>query len=75
MHRITKAMVFTLLLTLPSTGDAHEGMQHKGKPVEGEVVTIASDRLTLKTEAGTVIVVLDDKTKLERGTDRPRESR
>ncbi len=72
MYRIVTAAVLGILLTLASIGAAHEQSLHKGKPVEGEVTTVAGDTLTLETGATTLAVVLDDKTKFERG-DQPAE--
>ena len=70
MTRTTPTIALLALLLLSSPGAAHERSLHKGKPVEGEVAALAPDRLTLKTAAATLTVVLDEKTHFERG-DKP----
>ena len=54
-------------LLAPLSLRAHDPSKHKGKPTEGEVVSVAPDRIELKTATGTKTVALNDKTKLERG--------
>lgn len=46
---------------------AHDASKHKGKPVKGEVVSMASDRFELKTDAGILPVTFSSKTKFEHG--------
>jgi hypothetical protein len=46
---------------------AHDASKHKGKPIEGEVVSVAEDRFQLKTATGTVPVTFSSKTKFEYG--------
>jgi hypothetical protein len=53
------------LLTGPA--GAHDAKLHKGKPVEGEIVSIDGAKLELKTAAGVVPVILQEKTKYEHG--------
>jgi hypothetical protein len=61
-----------LLLTIPlawalvlGTAGAHDAKLHKGKPVEGEIVSIDAAKLELKTAAGVIPVTLSAKTKYE----------
>ena len=70
MNRTTTSLAFAVLSLFATVGIAHEKSEHKGKPVEGEVTAVSADRVTVRTEEGTVSVVLDEKTTLERG-DRP----
>jgi len=53
-----------LLTTLAS---AHDASLHKGKATTGEVISVAADKMELKTAAGPVTVTLNDKTKYEHG--------
>lgn len=46
---------------------AHDPSQHKGTPTKGEVVSIAGDRIQVKTDKGMKTVILNDKTTFERG--------
>ncbi|MFZ5928191.1 MAG: DUF5666 domain-containing protein [Acidobacteriota bacterium] len=46
---------------------AHDPSQHKGTPTKGEVVSIAGDRIQVKTDKGMKTVILNDKTMFERG--------
>ena len=69
MNRVGRMLVTALLLGFAATVAAHEGRANKGKPVEGEVKTVAGDRLTLQAGSTTVTVMIDDKTKLERGEE------
>ena len=64
-RRASTTTLLTVLLLSPPVG-AHEQSLHKGKPVEGEVGTLAGDRLTLKTATATLTVVLDENTHFER---------
>ena len=54
-------------LAAPMLVTAHDPSQHKGKATQGEVVSVARDRLELKTAAGMKTVIFNDKTKVERG--------
>ena len=49
---------------------AHDPAKHKGKPTRGEVVSVAGDRIELKTAGGMKTVTITDKTRFERG-DQP----
>ena len=46
---------------------AHDASKHKGKPVQGEVVSSAGDRFEVKTATGVVPVTFSSKTKFEHG--------
>ncbi|MBI3695544.1 MAG: hypothetical protein HY238_11990 [Acidobacteria bacterium] len=70
-------MLRTLLavaLAAPLFLQAHDASKHKGQGIRGEVVSVAGDRLELKTAAGVKTVILNDKTKLERGDQAARAS-
>ncbi len=67
-------MLKKLLATLMLTGFmgvavmmAHDPSQHKGTPTKGEVVSIAGERIELKTDKGVKTIALNDKTTFERG--------
>jgi hypothetical protein len=64
-HRIAALIAAIALSTVAS---AHDPSKHKGKPVEGEVVSVADDRFEIKTATGTVPVTYSSKTKFEHGT-------
>ena len=63
-----------LALASPLLLQAHDPSKHKGQGTRGEVVSVAGDRLELKTAAGVKTVILSDKTKLERGDQAARAS-
>lgn len=46
---------------------AHDSNQHKGTPTKGQVVSIAGDRIEVKTDKGVKRITLNDKTTFERG--------
>jgi len=46
---------------------AHDPSQHKGTPTKGEVLSIAGDRIEVKTDKGVKTIALNDKTTFERG--------
>jgi hypothetical protein len=48
---------------------AHDPSQHKGKPVTGEVESVAASQFRLKTASGTVIVSIMAQTEYERGKE------
>jgi methionine-rich copper-binding protein CopC len=64
MSRILITIVTAVII---ATGAllAHDASKHKGKPVQGEVVSTAADRFELKTEAGVLPVTFSSKTKFE----------
>ena len=53
---------------LGTPAHAHDQRSHGGKPVEGEVVSVADDKLTLRTSEGLRPITLDAKTRFERGS-------
>ncbi len=46
---------------------AHDPSQHKGTPTRGEVVSVAGDRIEVKTDKGVKTITVTDKTTFERG--------
>jgi len=46
---------------------AHDPSQHKGTPTKGEVLSVAGDRIEVKTDKGVKTITLNDKTTFERG--------
>lgn len=56
------ALVLTMGLAF-----AHDPSKHKGKPLQGQVLSSAGDRFEIKTEAGVVPVTFSSKTKFEHG--------
>lgn len=67
MHRAIVGGLVGLSL-IASVAAAHEQSLHKGRPTEGEVVSVSEERLVLKTSKGTVPVTLSETTHVERGT-------
>jgi len=68
MSKKTCVMLLFFALLMPSAARAHDPSKHKGKGVQGEIVSIANDRIELKTSAGGQTVTINDKTKFERGS-------
>ena len=66
---VRKTVVRLLILALAVVFQlmAHEASKHKGKPVEGEIVSASADKLELKTAQGVTVVTLSEKTKIEHG--------
>ncbi|MEW5976286.1 MAG: DUF5666 domain-containing protein [Acidobacteriota bacterium] len=60
--------LWLVALLIPSAARAHDPSKHKGKGVEGEIVSIENNRVELKTPAGAKTVTINDKTKFERGS-------
>ena len=63
-------MLITMIAAVGMTAGgllAHDASKHKGKPVQGEVVSSAGDRFELKTETGVIPVTFSSKTKFEHG--------
>jgi len=46
---------------------AHDPSQHKGTPTKGEVMSVAGDRIEVKTDKGVKTITVTDKTTFERG--------
>ena len=61
------AVLFAVCLTLPTAALAHDASKHKGKPVHGEVLSVTTDNIELKTTPGTMPVTFSSKTKFEHG--------
>ena len=68
-HRKLSLTVLFLALLTPSIARAHDPNKHKGKGTKGEIVSVAEDRIELKTSTGAQTVTITDKTKFERGSD------
>ena len=67
MFKKTSVMLLFLALLMPAAVRAHDPSKHKGKGIQGEIVSITNDRIQVKTSTGTLMVSTDDKTKFERG--------
>jgi hypothetical protein len=67
MNRPLLTAVAALVSVCGTAAYAHDASKHKGKPIEGEVVSVAGDRFQLKTATGTVPVTFSSKTKFEHG--------
>jgi hypothetical protein len=67
-RKLSIALLFAVLLA-PSLARAHDPSKHKGKGTKGEIVSIAGDRIELKTPSGAQTVTIDDKTKFEKGRE------
>lgn len=67
MNRRAMSIALTLGLATVCGLNAHDASLHKGKATTGEIVTVATDRLELKTPAGMVKVSFTEKTKFEHG--------
>lgn len=61
--------VLLSLLAAPGIALAHDQSLHKGKPMAGEVVSVADGTFQLKTESGPMKVTYSEKTKFERGEE------
>ena len=48
---------------------AHDAKLHKGKSTTGEILSVAADRLEIRTPAGTVKISFTEKTKFEHGKE------
>jgi len=55
---------------IPFNSWGHDPSKHKGRATNGEIISIANDRLELKTSAGTKTVVISDQTKFERDNEK-----
>ncbi len=67
-------MFHKLFATLILTGfmgaavvTAHDPSQHRGTPTKGEVLSIAADRIEVKTDKGVETITVNGKTTFERG--------
>ena len=67
MRRLLLSIPLAIALAVGVAG-AHDAKLHKGKPVEGEIVSVDGQKLELKTAGGVVPVTLSAKTKYEHGS-------
>lgn len=67
MNRRVMTIVMTLGLATVCGLYAHDASLHKGKATTGEVLSVAADRIEVKTATGTVKVSFTEKTKFEHG--------
>lgn len=67
MKRSIVTLTAVIILAMPATVLGHDPSKHKGKSVDGEVVSVGRDRFDLKTKSGTVPVSFSSKTKFEHG--------
>jgi len=58
-----------VVLLAASLSGAHQQSLHKGRPTEGEVVSVSKDGLVMQTPKGRVSVTLSDSTTVERGDE------
>lgn len=66
--RLVRVTILLIGLAAPVLLTAHDAKLHKGKATEGEIVAVSADRFELKTAAGSKTVLLDAKTKIEKGS-------
>ena len=69
-YRKLSSILLFLALFIPSIARAHDPSKHKGKGTKGEIVSIANDRIELKTSAGVKTVTITDKTTFGRGSEK-----
>ena len=67
LRRAFGFVVLAGVLATAGTLLAHDKSLHKGRPTDGEVVTVVANRLDLKTAQGIKKVTLTEKTTFERG--------
>lgn len=65
LSAVIAAALFALTAVPPAL--AHDPSLHKGKPVAGEVASVAKDAVSLKTDSGTIKVTFDRETRFEHG--------
>lgn len=70
IHKLVIAMALVVPLLAASAAHAHDASLHKGKPTEGEIVSLDGEHLKLKTESGMKAVTLGSDTRVE-VDDRP----
>jgi hypothetical protein len=68
MKRMILALAIAAVLGGAAPALAHDASKHKGKPVEGEVISTAKDGFEIKTATGSQRVTFSSKTKFEHGT-------
>ncbi len=65
-HKLFATLVLTSLVGAIAVM-AHDPSQHKGTPTKGEVLSIANDRIEVKTDKGVKTITVNGKTTFERG--------
>ncbi len=69
MARLVRTGIALVLLAAGFSA-AHEQSLHKGRPTEGQVVSISKDGLVIQTAKGNVSVTLSDSTTVERDDEK-----
>lgn len=69
-YRKLSSILLFLALLIPSIVRAHDPSKHKGKGTKGEIVSIANDRIELKTSGGAKTITITHKTTFERGSEK-----
>src|SRR5438128_2535136 len=67
MQRYLISTILAIVLLAAPIASAHDVSLHKGKATAGEIVSVSADKMELKTAAGAVTVILNDRTKYEHG--------
>jgi len=70
-HKLFATLVLTGLVGAIAVM-AHDPSQHKGTPTKGEVLSIANDRIEVKTDKGVKTITVNGKTTFERGKNKAR---
>ena len=68
--KFVRLTILLIGLAAPVLLTAHDAKLHKGKATVGEIVAVSGDRLEIKTDAGAKTVLLDAKTKIEKGNQK-----
>ena len=68
MQRPLRFSILVYALLVGSLASAHDAKLHKGKPADGEIVSIGPGKMELKTTTGPLMVTLSPKTKYEHGS-------
>ena len=67
MKNLLRTLLVTVALIAPVQIEAHDPAKHKGKGTAGEIVSVASDQLELKNQAGVFNITLTGDTRIEHG--------
>ena len=67
MNRTLLAVTLVVTCLATSLAFAHDQSLHKGRPTEGEILSVESDHLVLETEGGEKTVTLSENPKIEVG--------
>jgi hypothetical protein len=67
MNRRLFAVLVLAGLVLPAISVAHDPSLHKGRATTGEILSVSDDRFQIKTEKGSVTVLLSGNPKVEKG--------